>query len=187
VFAGCSVSDESSSQPVTEIPKVAEEQPTKEAPSSAPTPYFGMLVNSEKAAAKAWKRFTRNGQYRIANVSDFKMPEWTKTVYYSSSIDASVKYPYCDGDINRDRVQYDFAFIVVNSSRNDADRFGIVIFGKRKDGKDYESPRWLLRDSDLSTTTLGRSSGGPMHVTQYRDDGTYRFCQVTWNRQLKEY
>ncbi len=186
IFAGCNASIESSSKQVSENPKVAEQQ-TSEEPSPAPSPFFGMLVDSEQAAARAWKQFTKDGRYQIARASDFKMPEWTKTVYYSSDIGLAMKYPYCDGDINRDGVQNDFAFIVVDSTRNDAARFGIVIFSKRKDGKDYESPRWLFRDSDLSTTTLGRSSGGPMHIVQYREDGTRRFCYVKWNRQLKEY
>ena len=172
----------------SESPKVVSQQQTTEPPKSEDiTPAFYFGGNERRAAAQAWQNFIKDGRYRIARAEDFKMPEWTKTVYYSSSIKSAMEYPYCDGDINHDGVHDDFAFIVVDKTRDDANRFSIVIFNTRKGGKGYNEPRWLYRDSDLSRTTLGRSSDGPMHISQYRDNGDYSFCFVKWNRQRREY
>ncbi len=162
-------------------------KPVEQPKRDSTLPALFVLDDAQQAARRVWRSFIKDGRYSIALAEDFKMPEWTKTVYYSSDIDNSIKHPYGDGDINRDGVIDDIAFIVVDNTRKDADKFSIVIFNLRKDRKSYDGPFWLFRDSDLSTTRLGRSSGGPMHVTQYREDGTYRFCYIKWNRQLKEY
>ena len=132
------------------------------------------LITGDPEAAKIWKRFNRNGLYRVARGDDFRSsPENYR--------------PYGDGDFNRDHQSYDFAAIVVDTTRTDSSRFGIVIFNARKGRQRYDGPYWLFRGSDLSRTSLNTSSHGPLLVGEHLDDGTIKVCVVKWNRRKREY
>lgn len=135
----------------------------------------------------AWNSFTASARYRVANESDFTIPEAAASNEYAGSdLARAIKYPFIAGDINHDGLTQDFAVITVDTSRADAARFSLVIFNQPADGATSAGPHWLYRDRDLSTTTLTWWSGG-LAVRKYRADGTFDLCYVNWNKQRQEY
>src|SRR5678815_3931660 len=71
-----------------------------------------------------------------------------------------------------------FAVIVVDTKRQDDNRFGIILFLNPKDlfdepagkGEPFK-PVWLYRERDLSRTSLHQASGY-WFITEHLDDGT---------------
>jgi hypothetical protein len=86
-----------------------------------------------------------------------------------------------------------FAVIVVDATRQDDDRFGIILFQDPKDlydapadqGEPYR-PVWLKRDLDLSRTSLSMASGY-WFINEHLDDGTVKTCEVDWSKKQKKY
>jgi hypothetical protein len=119
----------------------------------------------------AWRSFTASGQYRIARKGET----------------ADSPYAYSWGDLNYPkRVEDDhFAAIIVDTTKSDANRFGLVIFSPPAGGSGYEA-HWLYRDRDLSKASVHRASGD-LYFTERVDDGSEKTCSVSWNRRLKRF
>jgi hypothetical protein len=133
-----------------------------------PTGDFG---KHSESLLSAWRSFTAGGQYRIAQKGE--------------TLDSP--YAYSWGDLNYPkRVEDDhLAAIVVDTTRSDANRFGLVIFSPPESGSGYEV-HWLYRDRDLSKASVHRASG-VLHVTEQFNDGSRKVCWVNWNRRLKRF
>jgi hypothetical protein len=121
---------------------------------------------------KVWKKFTANGQYRLAQPSEINVSKSVRP------------YVYIWGDLNYDkRIEDDhLAAIVVDMTKNDQNRFCLVIFSPIKNAKDKYDINWLYRDKDLSKTTVSRASG-EFYVEQFSDDGNRKACSVNWNKK----
>lgn len=177
--------------PVTHQPVIAEAQNSpkphlaKESINkndSMPTGIFG--ENSE-GAAEAWRRLVINRRYRVARASDFLIPEVAMRER-GYDISRAVKFAYVGEDINGDGLYRDRAFIVIDTARGDAERFGLVIFNELESGKTVPDPHWLYRDKDLSRTVMLWVSG-ELTLQKYNNDGTYSLCRVKWNQHRQEY
>lgn len=145
----------------------------------------GFFNGTPAGEKEAWRLFTKDGQYRAARADDFQLPEAAKKVQ-GVDLDKAISHPYIGGDINHDNDYNDFAVIVVDTQRDDAARFGLVIFTQSANGKGHYEPHWLYRERDLSRTVLEWWSGG-LAVREYREDGTYQYCYVNWNRQARAF
>ncbi len=131
---------------------------------------------SDPEQLKAWRHFAKVNHYRIANVSDFDFSE--------SNGPRHAPYWYGSGDFNRDEKYSDFALIIVDVTRNDPLRFGLIIFNAKADG--YEDPIWLYRDSDLSKTSLNTTSHGPLMIAKHGMNQV-DICTVKWRSKQKGY
>jgi hypothetical protein len=141
--------------------------------------YLGYTKQQE-----AWHAFAKEGRYRWARPEDFSIPGWA-----TARSDAAVRsrmWPIEGGDINHDGAYNDFAVIVVDTTRTEPDRFGLVIFNEPGDGDQPYSLHWVLRNVDLSATALDWSSDG-LGVTRYEEDGYSWQCNVKWNQSTREY
>ena len=145
----------------------------------------GFFNGLPAAAQEGWSRFTQNGQYREAHKDDFNIPEAAMRLY-RDDIDRMTAHPYVGGNINRDEKYHDFAVIVVANQRDDAERFGLVIFTQpSKSGGAYET-HWLYRNRDLSRTVLEWWSGG-LAMREYEEDGSSHHCYVSWDKQARSF
>jgi hypothetical protein len=161
------------------IPKNAPRQVEAQSSNESQRSGFGSypnlgLIATDPKASEVWKQFSKDGRYRVASKENFKMSE-------------EKYHPYGDGDFNGDHEYRDFAAIVVDTTRADASRFGIVIFNSREGRQGYDGPFWLYRESDLSRASLGTSSHGPLLVAEHHDDGTIKVCVVKWNPHKQKY
>jgi hypothetical protein len=89
-------------------------------------------------------------------------------------------------DINEDGDYNDFAAIVVDTRRENPERFGLVIFSAPKNRAGPYRPHWLYRDRDLSRTVMAVASSR-LSVESYLDDGSRQACFVRWDRQKQRY
>lgn len=136
----------------------------------------------------AWRKFTQNGQYRLIRNEDRQYSEKTLTKVGVSVGSLYSSYVYLWGDLNykRDRFDDHLAAIVEDTTRNDDNRFGLVIFSPSKNSKDSYDINWLYKNRDLSKTTINRASGH-FPVQEHFDDGTFKTCFVEWNKKLKKF
>jgi hypothetical protein len=130
-------------------------------------------ANRSEALREAWQRFTSNGQHRLAQEEDIRFP--------------TTPYVYVWGDLAYGKRADDdhLAAIVVDTTRNDEHRFGLVIFSPPEGRQDYKV-HWLYRDRDLSKTSVSQASGS-FFVTEHLDNGSERTCIVHWYRSQQQF
>lgn len=145
----------------------------------------GFFNGTPEAEKEAWRLFTKSGQYRVAGKNDFHLSEAAKKVQ-PNDVEKATTRPYVGGDINHDGAYNDFAVIVVDTTKSEPARFGLVIFNQPAERNGSYETHWLYRDRDLSKTILEWWSGG-LAVREYRDDGSYQYCYVNWDQRAKAY
>lgn len=184
--ACCSPQQASSGAPQQEAAARATAPQPSPAPAQLNPLSFGVGGGMARGD-EAWERFTADGRYRIARAGDFNFPEaaWQRR---RVDLERYVAAPYVVNDIDRDYRSRDAAVVVGDTTRDDAERFGLVIFTEPADGdgETVPQPFWLYRDRDLSRTSIGWDSEG-MALLHSRDDGTNAVCHVKWDRQRRRY
>jgi hypothetical protein len=138
----------------------------------------------------AWQNFTADGKYRLAQFSDMRFSEPAKQNLVKN-YGTDIKPPAAVtiwGDLGfGKRVEEDhLAAIVIDTTKNDDKRFGLVIFSPPSNKKEIYDLHWLYKDRDLSRMTVNRASGY-MTVNEYLDDGSQKGCFVEWNKIRKEF
>ncbi|HEX8456305.1 MAG TPA: hypothetical protein VF656_03205 [Pyrinomonadaceae bacterium] len=183
VAAGCNSSATGSSSASAPEKKESAPPPPPEAPKPRVTDPTTTGESDSEALRKAWQRLTANGQYRLAQMEDMRFSE---AAIRTNEID-HIYYVYIRGDLAYEkRVEDDhLAAIVVDTTRTDANRFGLVIFSPPEGSRDYKL-HWLYRARDLSRTTVGRASGS-FFVSEYLEDGSRQTCAVHWYRSRKQF
>ena len=136
------------------------------------------LSSLDPGVAAAWKQFTLDGQYRLARAADMLFTEDAKR-----RINAS--FSMWQGDTT---FAGEFVALVVDTTLTDKDRFGIVLFRPDKvwaRSATY-SPRWLMKNRDLSTTVIDRVSGY-LFIHSFTTGDKYDSCRVHWNASKRRY
>jgi hypothetical protein len=134
----------------------------------------------------AWEELTNTGRYRLAIESDFKFPAGSERVI--EPIQWFPRHPYLRilWDINRDGDYNDFIAMVVDTSKSDDARFGLVILSRGKVARKRYQVHWLLRDADFSRTVVTTASSY-LSVETLNEDWSRTVCGVTWVRQRYKY
>lgn len=147
----------------------------------------GIFDERSKGASKAWERLTENGRYRVARAEDFNIPKAAiENDEHRRDIQRAIEFAYVGEDFNRDGNHRDRAFIVVDTARNDAARFGLVIFNELSDPESIPEPHWVYREKDLSRTVMSWTRS-ELIIVEYHVDGTDKVCRVKWNDRSQEY
>lgn len=175
-----------------EVPKAAI-QSAPEQPKAEDTQFVEPVTSLEAhkftaGLREAWRRFTAGGQYRLAQPSDMRFPEKAKEAPRRSLPENPIPFTYIWGDLGYKKRAADdhLAAIVVDTTRQDNNRFSLVIFSPPEGKKDVFEMHWFYRDQDLSKTIVTRTSGS-CNVIDYLDDGTQKVCSVVWNRSRKQF
>lgn len=125
---------------------------------------------------QAWAVFAKDGRYRLARPSDMKGGE------------AALRRPYAYtwGDLGYDRdpsQTYHLAAIVIDTTRNNETRFGVLIFSAPRGAKGAYRVYWLMRDKDLSEAFFSGNSG---YLELVNQKDSFGGCDIRWNlRQMK--
>ena len=137
---------------------------------------FIAFLRQEKLGwmAEVWKQFTASGRYRMARPEDF-----------AQEVRDEMRYPYERTAISHEGGYDDFAVVVVDTTRKDPDRFGLVVFNAPKD-KNTLAPHWVYQEKDLSRLVMRKWSGGIM-LSLYQNDGTQESCYLNWNKSRQKY
>ena len=163
------------SRPASPMPtKAIEATPTQE--SKRDDPFIGFLLQEKLDwMAEAWRQFTANGRYRMAHAEDFAL-----------EVRDEMQYPYERTAISHDGGYDDFAIVVVDTTQNNPERFGLVVFNAPKNGEIAPAPRWVYRNKDLSRMVIRKWSGGII-LSQYQNTGSQESCYLNWNKLQQKY
>jgi hypothetical protein len=137
--------------------------------------------------ASAWHAFTQDGRYRWADQNDFRFPDWAKQQRSRLDVERAMKTPIQAGHIKGSYESIEVALIVVDTTRPDWNRYGIVIISERRKKPQKPEIKWLFRDRDLSRVQLDWSSGDTLGIAEYGDDGLRRHCFVKWDAKKRRY
>ncbi len=125
----------------------------------------------------AWQRFSDNGRYRLARASDMKFSEPAKRRINESFSRWQVGFTFGG----------EFVALVVDNTRDDDGRFGVVIFRPVHEGGSRTfTPHWIVRERDLSKAALNRVSGY-LFVHEFVDGEDYKTCEVKWHQRSSKY
>jgi hypothetical protein len=136
----------------------------------------GLISVGNQGIDKAWHQFIADGRYRLALKKDLKSPA---REFGSNSLNSI--FAYCWGQLGYNSVKDHLAAIVVDTTRNDADRFGLVIFSAAGEGDGSYKPHWIYQVRDLSRSVVWTGSGDLM-VADYNDDGSREVSYVNWDK-----
>jgi hypothetical protein len=134
--------------------------------------------DDEKWLGEQWRNFFKSGRYRLVHPQEMKLSEGTKANMRSPTWAYFINHPYvdwCQG----------IGAIVVDTTRNDDKRFGLVIFPKEY-LKAPLKPIWLIRNKDLSRTVLNQTSCD-MFITHYAEDGSRETYDAHWDDKKKRF
>lgn len=137
---------------------------------------------SKTVVGQVWRRFIQDGRYRLANASDFRFPEWAVKRQLLPQRD-EIEVPFIATPIG-------YAAIVVNTNRDDEQRFGLVILTTDEAAKEGAEQKnvihWFCRDKDLSRTAVGVSSGR-VYLVRFEADGRYISCDIGWDANKRKF
>ena len=177
--SGCGISQSSTDNVSLSVAQQSRSEPTPE-PLRLSDPTcckFGTPAPDE--LKEAWRQFVQDGPYRLAHPRDmnFRGEERVTSLY---------DFPW--GELGYDQIPGadHLAAIVVDTTRTDDARFGLVIFSAPRNRNGAYVPHWLYRGRDLSRTSVTRVTG-ELSISEYHDDGTETICHVRWNRQQRWY
>jgi hypothetical protein len=136
------------------------------------------VLDKNPALKLAWQQFVADGRYRLARVADMKFSEPAKHRINESFGWWEIGYPF----------DQECAVIVVDKSRSDPERFGIVVFRPvyRGDTKASYTQHWLFRERDLSKTAL-TSPSGYLFISEFGEGESYKTCEVKWSSRRNNY
>jgi hypothetical protein len=121
----------------------------------------------------------------VLRTSIFLKPRWRARTT-NNDIERAIEFAYVGEDINRDGLYKDRAFIVVDTTRTDPAKFGLVIFNELKDKTNLPEPQLGDREKDLSRAAMSWASG-ELILSIYHEDGTYDLCRIKWDGSQQRY
>jgi hypothetical protein len=149
-------------------------------------PFYERMEGIPSGVKEGMRLFASQAHYRIAGADDFKIPKWAID-RYGEELQSHINFPVEGGrDINHDGVWHDYGVIVVDVSRGDAQRFGLVIFNAAPKEDAISAAYWLYRDRDLSRTFMSRL-GDHFFVIELFEGKLQKTCEVVWDKTLRQY
>lgn len=166
------------------------ENPVQQPARSDQTPDFlhSGIFDTNREALESWLTFIKDGKYRVASGGDFKISDAAQEELkkmFGKMWYPRINHPAISGNIAREYGSKDLAVIVVDTTRNDSGRFGLVIFNVPEDGKSA-STQWLFRERDLSSALLSWHSNWPVLVF-YNKDGSSDPYYINWDKKTQRY
>jgi hypothetical protein len=138
---------------------------------------------SKTVVGKVWKRFIKDGRYRLANENDFRIPDWAVKQDHLDRKDIEVPFILSS---------FGFAAIVVDTTRDYAEGFGLIILSTDEGNEDGANEKnvihWFCRNKDLSRTVLGGAPGSAgLYTTEYSEDGSSVLCRIGFDDHNRQY
>lgn len=161
------------------VPVVAQPSP-EETVSWGPSP-VEWTDNDE--LKRAWIAFERSQKYRLAQPADRRLsPAATERVRTNSSnqIRPSLIWWGADGYRGKEFL----VAIVVDPSRSDVNRYGLVVLAApESEGARYKT-YWVAREEDMESYLISPASGG-VYIECFRRDGTKETKTLIWSRKSR--
>ena len=147
---------------------------------------LSQLLEGNEPLYRAWRDFERTQDYRLAHPSDRKLTPAALARVKSNNPNQIIPYlTWWDASGYRGRGDFLVA-IVVDPSRSDANRYGlIVIAAPESEGGNYK-PYWVVREEDMESYLISPASGS-LFVECFRRDGTEETKELVWMRKRRQF
>ena len=137
---------------------------------------------------RAWKQLERSQNYRLAQFSDRNLTAAAAARVKSNNsnqIKPSLIWWGARGYRGADTQDFLIA-IVVDPSRSDPKRYGLVVIAAvASDGGRYK-PYWASRDEDMESYLISPASGS-MFIECFHRDGTEQTKELIWERKSRQF
>ncbi len=170
-------------------------QISAQSPTPAPTfdetirawpnaPYEYMSDN--EPLKRAWQNFERSGKYRLAQPSDRNLTPAAAARVKSNAAHQIIPVINWWGASGYRGANEFLVAIVVDPSRSDAKRYGLVVIAAvASEGPAYKT-YWVLREEDMESYLLSPASGS-VYIECFRRDGTEQTKELIWDRKSRQF
>jgi hypothetical protein len=181
-----SASCETKKQVQSSAPAVASPSPSQQTVSWSSDPTVYMTDN--EPLRRAWMDFERSQKYQLAKPSD-RILSSAAADRVSSNNPNQIK-PFlgwwgAHGFVNGDTKDFLVA-IVVDPTRSDANRYGLVVIAKPKSEGAAYNVYWVVREEDMESYLISPASGS-VFMECFRRDGTEQTKELAWDRKSRQF
>jgi hypothetical protein len=147
---------------------------------------FAEILNHLPEVKRAWTDFERSQNYRLARPSDRNLTSQAAARVSSNNPNQIKPFLNWWGARGYEGKTDFLVAIVVDPSRTDSKRYGLVVFAAPKsEGPDFR-PYWVLREEDMESYLLSPASGS-VYVECFRRDGTEDTKELVWDRKSRQF
>jgi hypothetical protein len=157
--------------------------PSPEAQWSADLAQF---LEHNPEVKRAWTEFERAQKYRLAQPSDRNLTAAAAARVESNQPNQIIPFLNWWGARGYEGKTDFLAVIVVDPSRTDPKRYGLVVFAAPKSEGPNFKPYWVLREQDLESYLLSGASGS-FWVEGFERDGTKQTKELAWDKQSRRF
>jgi len=140
------------------------------------------------ALKHAWRNFEASHQYRLAQSSDRNVTPAARERVNSNNVNQVIPSLIWWGASGyRGTPNKDFLVaIVVDSSRSDPNRYGLVVLAApASEGPSYKT-YWVLREEDMESYLISPASGS-VYMECFRRDGSEKTKEIIWDRKSRQF
>lgn len=144
------------------------------------------VESDNEALQRAWKKFERSQNYRLAQYTDRQLtPAAAARVKSNNPNQIKPSLIWWGARGYRGVANQDFLVgIVVDPSRSDRQRYALVIIASvASDGGRYK-PYWVSRDEDMESYLISPASGS-VYIECFHPDGTEQTRELVWDRKSR--
>lgn len=145
-------------------------------------------MSTDESMKRAWQDFERTQNYRLAQPSDRNLTPAAAARVKSNAPHMIVPVTNWWGatDYRGAKTTGLLAAIVVDPSRSDPKRYGLVVLAAvESEGPDYK-PYWVLREEDMESYLFAPASGD-IFVECFHRDGTEQTKHLVWDRKSRQF
>ena len=144
------------------------------------------LLENNKDVKRVWTEFEHSQKYRLAQPSDRILTPAAAARVNSNNENQILPYLMWWG-VEGYEGRTDFLIaIVVDPSRSDPNRYGlIVIAAPKSEGSKYKA-YWVAREEDMQNCLLSPASGS-VGIECFRGDGTSEMKELGWYRSVRRF
>jgi hypothetical protein len=129
---------------------------------------------------RAWTDFERSQKYRMAKPSDRNLTQQAQARVDRSRPNQIIPFLNWWGARGYEGKTDFLVVIVVDPTRSDPKRYGLVVFAAPKSEGPNFKPYWVLREANLESYLLSVASG-TFWVEGFSRDGTEQTKELAWN------
>ena len=143
-------------------------------------------MSENEPLKRVWQNFERSEKYRLAQPSDRNLTPAAAARVKSNAAHQIIPVINWWGASGYRGANEFLVAIVVDPSRSDPKRYGLVVLAAvASEGPSYK-PYWVLREEDMESYLLSPASGS-VYVECFRRDGTEETKELVWDRKSRQF
>jgi hypothetical protein len=182
VVTSCRREETAPAQPVNRNPAVA---PYK-SPVTWSTSEFENRMSDDKELKRAWKKFEQSQKYRLAQPSDRNLTPEAAVRVRTNSEGQIVPFLSWWGAEGYQGKQDFIVAILVDPSRTDPNRYGLVVIAAPTSDGGKWKVYWVAREEDMESYLISPASGS-VFIECFHRDGTEETKSIAWYRSKRQF